>query len=97
MTFSSAFSAKRILLIIAVVAAVAGLIIAVISAAQPISFAWVAKAPLSGDVFRPGSATIVSGSTILGCAIMMVGLLGVAFWAGLTVGLRRRGRPEVAN
>lgn len=93
MTFSTT---KRFLLAVAVLVVVAGLVIAIISDAQPISFGWVAYAPLSGDVFDPNNARLVSGSTATGLVIMTIGLLAVAFWAGLTVGARRQPRPEVA-
>ena len=85
---------KRLLLAIAVVAVVVGAVIAVISASQPLSFGWVAYAPLSGDMFRPGAVQIVAPMTALGLVIAMLGLLAAAFWAGLTVGARTRTRPE---
>ncbi|MDN4641357.1 hypothetical protein QCD70_13955 [Agreia sp. PsM10] len=85
---------KRLLLAIAVVAVVAGSVIAVISASQPLSFGWVAYAPLSGDMFRPGAVQVVAPMTALGLVIAVLGLLAGAFWAGLAVGARTRPRPE---
>ena len=85
---------KRLLLAIAVVAVVVGVVIAVISASQPLSFGWVAYAPLSGDMFRPGAVQVVAPMTALGLVIAMLGLLAGAFWAGLTVGARTRTRPK---
>jgi hypothetical protein len=81
--------AKRLLLSAAIVAVVAGSMIAIVSASQPVSFAWVARAPLSGEIFDPNSAHLVSPTTVLGLVIAVVGLVAGAFWAGLTVGRRR--------
>jgi heme/copper-type cytochrome/quinol oxidase subunit 1 len=79
---------SRALLVIAVLAVVAGLVIAAISASQPFSYGWVAQAPLSGDVFDPDRARIVAPTTVLGLVIAVLGLLAGAFWAGLVVGAR---------
>jgi heme/copper-type cytochrome/quinol oxidase subunit 1 len=81
-------SLKRVLLAAAVLAVVAGSVIAVVSASQPLSFGWVAYAPLSGAVFDPNRAHIVAPLTVLGLAIAVLGLCAGAFWAGLTVGAR---------
>ena len=85
---------KRLLLAIAVVAVVVGAVIAVVSASQPLSFGWVAYAPLSGDMFRPGAVQLVAPMTALGLVIAVLGLLAGAFWAGLVVGARSRPRAE---
>jgi heme/copper-type cytochrome/quinol oxidase subunit 1 len=79
---------SRALLVIAVVAVVAGLMVAAISASQPFSYGWVAQAPLSGDVFDPDRARVVAPTTVLGLVIAVLGLLAGAFWAGLAVGAR---------
>jgi heme/copper-type cytochrome/quinol oxidase subunit 1 len=79
----------RILLIVAIIAVATGSVIAVVSAAQPISFGWVAYAPLSGEVFNPNRAHIVTTTTVLGLALAALGLIVGAFWAGLMVGRRR--------
>ena len=68
--------------------------IALISASQPLSFGWVAYAPLSGDMFDPNRAHIIAPMTALGLVIAVLGLLAGAFWAGLLVGSRTRTRPE---
>lgn len=85
---------SRALLVIAVLAVVAGLVIAAISASQPFSYGWVAQAPLSGDVFDPNRARIVAPTTVLGLVIAVLGLLAGAFWAGLAVGARTRARAD---
>ncbi|SMG16205.1 hypothetical protein [Agreia pratensis] len=82
-------SVKRLLLVAAIVAVVAGAAGAVYFAAQPMSFAWVAYAPLSGEVFNPNSTHLVSAPTMYALAVVALGLVVAAFWAGLTVGERR--------
>ena len=84
-------SVKRLLLIVAILAVVAGSAGAAYFAAQPISFAWVAYAPLSGEIFNPNSTNLVAAPTMYALAVVALGLVAGAFWAGLTVG-ERRGR-----
>jgi heme/copper-type cytochrome/quinol oxidase subunit 1 len=79
----------RVLLTVAIVAVAVGSVIAVVSAAQPISFGWLAYAPLSGEMFNPNRAHIVTTTTVLGLTTAAVGLMVGAFWAGLVVGRRR--------
>ena len=90
-------SLKRLLLVLAIIAVVAGSVAAVYFAAQPISFAWVAYAPLSGEVFNPNSTHLVAAPTMYALAVVALGLVAGAFWAGLTVGERRgrRARAEL--
>lgn len=80
---------KRLLLIVAIVAVAIGSVGAVYFAAQPMSFAWVAYAPLSGEVFNPNSTHLFSAPTMYALAVVALGLIAVAFWAGLVVGERR--------
>jgi heme/copper-type cytochrome/quinol oxidase subunit 1 len=82
----------RVLLAVAIVAVAAGTVIAIVSASHPISFGWVAYAPLSGKVFNPNSAHVVATTTVLGLATAAAGLILGAFWAGLKVG--RRGHQQ---
>jgi heme/copper-type cytochrome/quinol oxidase subunit 1 len=50
---------------------------------------WFAYAPLSNEVFVGDNGSFVSRETQLGVGIAGVGLLVLAFWAGLAVGRRR--------
>jgi hypothetical protein len=86
MTFSSL---KRLLLVVAVLAVIGGSVIAAIAASQPTSFAWIAGASMLGEMFTFNSPVIVAPMTRLGFAIVTLGLLAAAFWAGLIVGQRR--------
>ncbi|KJC63674.1 hypothetical protein [Agreia bicolorata] len=86
MTFASV---KRILLVAAIVAVVVGSVAAVVSAAQPMSFAWIAYAPLSREVFNPNSTHLIAAPTIYALTVVALGLIAAAFWAGLVVGERR--------
>jgi len=53
------------------------------------SIGWFAYAPLSNEVFVGDNGSFVSKATQLGLAVSIVGLLVLAFWAGLAVGRRR--------
>lgn len=53
------------------------------------SFGWFAHAPLSDEVFLPGT-TILGHGQITGLALLVAGLICAAFWAGLCVGRRTR-------
>ncbi|WP_426004020.1 hypothetical protein ACPFL9_16915 [Paenarthrobacter sp. NyZ202] len=50
---------------------------------------WFAYAPLSNEVFVGNNGSFLSKETQLGVAISVVGLIVLAFWAGLAVGRRR--------
>ncbi|ASN21548.1 hypothetical protein [Arthrobacter sp. YN] len=54
---------------------------------------WFAYAPLSNEVFVGDNGSFVSKGTQLGLAVAGVGLLVLAFWAGLAIG-RRGSHPE---
>lgn len=56
---------------------------------QSTDFGWFAYAPLSETVFIGNGAAMVSQGTQLGLAVTVLGLLVLAFWAGLAVGRRR--------
>lgn len=50
---------------------------------------WFAYAPLSNEVFVGNNGSFLSKETQLGVAMSVVGLLVLAFWAGLAIGRRR--------
>ncbi|WP_426228268.1 hypothetical protein [Pseudarthrobacter sp. DSP2-3-2b1] len=53
---------------------------------------WVAHAPLSNTTFTANGAALVTQGTQVGLAIVVLGLLMLAFWAGYRIG--RRGMPQ---
>lgn len=81
----------RVLLIVAVCAVVAGVVtLSVVSmSTQTVSFGWFAYAPLSHTAFGAGSGYFVSWAEMIGYLVLAVGLIGLAFWAGIRVGSRR--------
>jgi len=81
---------RMILIPLAAVAVViAGVVAIVIAAPQSASFGWFAYAPLSGTVFNPDGAMVVSWGAIAGAAAVALGLAGLAFWAGFTIATSR--------
>ena len=85
-------SVKRLLLVAAIVAVLVGSVVVVFLTAQPVSFGWFAYAPLSGDVFTPDGVHMVTNPMIYALAVVVLGLMAAAFWAGLTLGERRSKR-----
>jgi len=57
---------------------------------QSTNFGWFAYAPLSDTVFVGNGGAMVSQGTQLGLAVTVVGLLVLAFRAGLAIGRRSR-------
>lgn len=79
----------RLLLIVAIVAVIVGTGIVVTTRSQPASFGWFAYAPLSSTIFIPDGVHIISTGGLVGAAVLAVGLIALAFWAGLRVAHRR--------
>ena len=78
------------LLLAGALAVVGGAVALLWSLTQPVtSFAY---APESGEVFAPGAHVLGTGTLVAAC-VLVVGLVALAFWAGLRVG-GRRGRGE---
>ncbi|MFJ4262729.1 hypothetical protein ACIPY0_14300 [Paenarthrobacter nicotinovorans] len=73
--------------LLGLVAVVVGLIVAWNS--QSTDFGFVAYAPLSDVLFLGQGVTMVSQGTQIGLTVTVLGLLVLAFWAGLAVGRRR--------
>ncbi len=75
--------------LLGLLAVIVGLIVAWTN--QSTNFGWFAYAPLSDTVFvGNGGGAMVSQGTQLGLVVTVVGLLVLAFWAGLAIGRRSR-------
>lgn len=73
--------------LLGLVAVIVGLIVAWNN--QSTDFGFFAYAPLSETVFVGDNGSFVSKGTQLGLAVTGVGLLVLAFWAGLAIGRRQ--------
>ena len=74
--------------LLGLVAVIVGVIVAWTN--QSTNFGWFAYAPLSDTVFVGNGGAMVSQGTQLGLAVTVVGLLVLAFRAGLAIGRRSR-------
>jgi heme/copper-type cytochrome/quinol oxidase subunit 1 len=79
----------RLLLAVGLAVTVIGLVVTAVAVAQPVSFGWFATAPLSGTTFTPGGVHLVSTATLVGAAVLVVGLLLLAAWTGYRMAVRR--------
>ncbi|MGO4145353.1 hypothetical protein AB4Y77_09735 [Paenarthrobacter sp. YAF11_1] len=77
--------------LLGLIAVVAGVIVAWSNLETNVG--WFAYAPLSNEVFVGDNGSFVSKETQLGLTIAGLGLLVLAFWAGLRIG-RRGGHPD---
>jgi hypothetical protein len=75
------------LLVVAALAVVGGALALVWSLLQPVSLGFFAYAPESGDVYSPGAHILATG-TLIAAAVLALGLVALAFWAGIRVGSR---------
>ncbi|MET3773114.1 hypothetical protein ACJJV6_09860 [Arthrobacter nitrophenolicus] len=55
---------------------------------------WFAYAPLANDTFSSNSLVFMDGTARLGYALILAGMLLLAFWAGYRFALRRTGRQR---
>lgn len=69
---------------------VAGLITLVVGLFTPVSFGWFAYQPLAGVTLTTATGVFVSYVTVIGSAILAVGLLVLAFLAGWAAKRSRR-------
>jgi heme/copper-type cytochrome/quinol oxidase subunit 1 len=84
----------RVLFAGAIVALIAGAgVVAFAALPEPASFGWTAYAPLPGTVFISPGAHPFTNTQLAGFALLVVGLVAFAFWAGVVVG-RRSPRPS---
>ncbi|MFB4349636.1 hypothetical protein [Microbacterium sp. CR_7] len=73
---------------------VAGLAATVVGLMTPVSFGWFAYQPLSSATFAgDGGGFFVSRTTVIGFVLLALGLIAVAFLAGLRLAGRR---PDAA-
>ncbi|WP_435080954.1 hypothetical protein [Clavibacter michiganensis] len=82
------------LLVVAALAVVGGAVALLWSLTQPVTF--FAYAPESGEVFAPG-AHILSTGALVSAGVLALGLVALAFWAGIRVGGRRERRAPEAS
>ncbi len=73
--------------LLGMIAVLVGVVVAWNGRDDPIG--WFAYAPLSNQAFTASGGSFVSHGTLTGLAAAMVGLLVLAFWAGIRVGRRR--------
>ncbi|PRB41690.1 hypothetical protein CQ020_10675 [Arthrobacter sp. MYb23] len=73
--------------LLGLIAVIVGVIVAWTN--QSTDFGWFAYAPLSNTMFIGDNGSFVSKETQLGLAVTVLGLLVLAFWAGLRIGRRR--------
>lgn len=84
-------SRKTVAWAIAGALAVVGAIVAVIGLLTPVSFGWFAYQPLANAAFAPdASGVFLSRVTIVGFVILAIGMVAVAFLAGVRAGASRR-------
>lgn len=76
---------------VAIVVAIAGLLLTVTGMLQPVSFGWFAYQPLSSATFYPGDAGVfVSRTAMIGVAVLILGVVTIAFLAGWRAAAVRR-------
>jgi heme/copper-type cytochrome/quinol oxidase subunit 1 len=71
--------------VVAGIVAMAGLVVVIVGLITPVtaSFGWFAYQPLADATFLPvESGVFVSRVTLIGCIVLTIGLLTVAFLAG---------------
>ena len=78
--------------LLGLIAVIVGLAVAWTNQQEPVG--WFAYAPLSNTVFLGNGMTMVSQGTQFGLAVTVLGLLVLAFWAGLRIGRRRIGQDR---
>ncbi|MFJ4210405.1 hypothetical protein ACIPY2_18275 [Paenarthrobacter sp. NPDC089675] len=73
--------------LLGLIAVIVGLIVAWSN--RDAGFGWFAYAPLSNASFSGNGVAMISQGTQIGLLVAIVGLLVLAFWAGLAIGRRR--------
>lgn len=80
---------SRVVPLTAVAAVVVGLVVVLQSAARPATFGWFAYAPLSDETGTLEGMHVLSTAGVVGAIVLVLGLVVLAFWAGLRWGGRR--------
>lgn len=84
---------RTIAWVAAILIAATGLVVAVIGMITPVAFGWFAYQPLSSATFAIGGDGIfASRVTVIGAVILAVGLICVAFLAGIRAGAKDQHR-----
>lgn len=76
--------------VVAGVLVLTGVVTVIIGLSSPVSFGWFGYQPLADAVFVPGGGVFVSGMTIVGFAVLTVGLVALAFIGGWRLARRPR-------
>ena len=72
---------------------VIGVVVA-LTAPRETSFGWFSYAPLSNEVFTPDGTLLLRREWLASAALIALGLLVLAFWAGTRVGSRQARRRD---
>ncbi|WP_445443343.1 hypothetical protein [Clavibacter sp. km1a] len=88
---SGARLARRLLQVVAALAVVGGVLVIVRSASQPVTVGTFAYAPLTGEALLAQGVHVVSTTTLVAAAVVVVGLVLLAFAAGVRAGARAAG------
>lgn len=72
---------------------VAGVVVALV-APRETSFGWFAYAPLSTEVFTPDGTLLMRREWLASVALLALGVVVLAFWAGTRVASRRARRRD---
>lgn len=68
----------------------AGLVMTIVGVLTPVSFGWFAYQPESSATFSPeGNVVILTRTAVVGSVVLGLGLIALAFLAGLRRGERR--------
>jgi hypothetical protein len=88
---SGARLARRLLQVVAALAVVGGVLVIARSAAEPVTFGIFGAAPVTGEVLLAQGAFVVSTTTLVAAGVVVVGLVLLAFAAGVRAGVRAVG------
>ena len=70
--------------------ALIGLVVLIVGLLRPVTYGWFAYQPLADATFTPGATGVFfSRVTIVGCVILTIGLIALAFLAGWQAGAKR--------
>ena len=80
-------------LIVSAILAAGGTALFAITSRMPVSFGFVAYAPLTGSLFGPDGFIVLTTPAIIAAVIAVVGAVGVAGSAGFAIGRSRSRGP----
>ena len=82
--------ATTAILVVAALAVVGGAVSLRWSLTQPVTMSWFAYAPLSGETFTTPGVHVLATGTLVAAGVLALGLVVLAFGAGIRWGGRRR-------